>query len=614
LRDLLPYYEKELTVLRRHASEFAKRYPKIAARLLLSGEASEDPHIERLIESFAFLSARVQKKLDDEFPEITESLLEIVYPHYLRPFPSCSIAHFDADSAAGQLTGVLNVPRGTLLKTRPVKGIPCKFRTVYELDIAPVRLTDARFSDVLPTNLIGRVPRNAIAMLSLTIEVSGTHVGFDGLDMPRLRLFLDGEPSLISALRETLLFESVAVGIEVSPGEAWRILPATMIRPVGFGNSEGLIDYGANSHLAYRLLSEFFAFPEKFNFIDIDLSAVRRGLPPSTGKMTLHFVLKGGRDTPLRHHILERTVAAHFKMACSPVVNLFQQSAEPIRLSQTRTSYPVVVDSRRASAYELHTIESLFKVEKSADGEKVIPYRPFFGLRHGEKAESEGLFWHLRRDDSLAALSPGFAYEISIIDPNFDPAEERTETLSLTVTCTNRDLPSQLPYGLAGGDLFLEGGSVARTISFLRKPTPTYRIDSARNANWRLISHLALNYISMTQQGLASLKETLALYDLPQSPVNQRLIDGLISIRQKPVTARMEGNPFPTFVRGVELELTVDEQFYVGTGVHLFGHVLDWFFGLYVHTNSFTQLVLKSAKTGEELLRCKPRNGELELV
>ncbi|GAA5172752.1 type VI secretion system baseplate subunit TssF [Viridibacterium curvum] len=613
MRDLLPYYERELTFLRRHAREFATRYPKIASRLLISGDACEDPHVERMIESFALLSARVQKKLEDDFPELTSSFLDVLYPHYLRPLPACSIARFDLAGADAQLSDVASVARGTQLTTRPVKGIACKFRTAYDVQLSPLRVTGARFEEAFTPPRGYLPPVGAGALLSLQLESASSQLTLDTLPLEALRLFIEGETSLVAQLREALLSRALEVALEV-PGEyRWRIQTQAIARPVGYGLDESLLDYDPRSHLAYRLLSEFFAFPEKFNFVDIDMAALREQLPAGCKAITLHFILGSQRDDDRDVRLLERIGAGNFLTHCTPVVNLFRQNAEPVRLSHTRSSYPIVPDSRRAHAFELYSVDAVTKVEKSVRGERLLEYRPYYALRHGETLGEAGRFYHLRRDEQVAELSPGFEYEMSVVDLDFDPRAEKTETLSIELTCTNRDLPSQIPVGVAGGDLFLEGGSVARSINLLRKPTATARIDRS-GSHWRLISQLSLNHLSLTEAGLASLKETLALYDITRSPVTRKIIDGLQSIKHRVVTARINGDPFPSFVKGIEISVGVDPQHFVGTGVEQVGRLLDHFFGLYVHINSFTQLVLIRQDTNEEIMRCPPRNGDQTLV
>ncbi|HET7797430.1 MAG TPA: type VI secretion system baseplate subunit TssF [Nevskia sp.] len=614
MHELLPYYEKELTFLRRHAREFAEAYPKVAARLLLSGEACEDPHVERLLQSFALLTARVSKKLDDDFPEITESMLDVLYPHYLRPFPSCSIVRFDNGQADAQLSAPITLPRGTMLATRPVKGVSCRFRTAYDVTLSPLAVTAAALEDGVDAARGLRTVTDASQILSLSFETRSAQLTLDQLGLAHVRLFLDGDSSLVSQIREALFQRCCGAAVRLVDQARWQSIDDEVVLPVGFAPDEGLLDYDARSDLAYRLLSEYFAFPEKFNFIDIRLDRLLPLLPAGCRRFELKLLLRAATRGNDESRLLERVSASNFVLGCTPVVNLFRQPAEPIRMTRTKTRYSVVPDARRAHAYEVYRINSVRKVEKSTHGESVIEYRPFYSLNHAEAFAEHGRFWHLKRNDEVAALSPGYEYELSIVDFDFRPLDDKTETLSIELTCTNRDLPSQLPYGLAGGDLFVDGGSPAREIKLLRRPTATCRVDRGGGAQWRLISHLSLNHLSLSAAGTDALKETLTLYDLPRSPANRRQIAGIQSIGQRPSTAMLPGNPFPVFVRGLEVSLTLDEASYVGTGSHLFASVLDHFFAQYVHANSFVRLVVRAHKDGEEILRCPARNGSQRLA
>lgn len=611
--DLLPFYERELTFLRRHAREFADRYPKIAGRLAMSGEAVEDPHVERLMEAFALLTARVHKKLDDDYPQFTEALLQVLYPHYLRPFPSCSIARFDGGAAVAQLTAPARIERGTLLTTRPIQGISCRFRSVYDVDLAPLAVKGGQYDNVIKPPAGTRLPANVGASLNIRLEAQSDQVSLDQLLLERLRVFIDGEASLVTHVREAIFTRTVAIMVEVGPGP-WIQLPVEALTPVGFSDEEAIIDYDARSHVAYRLLTEYFAYPEKFNFFDIDLASFTERLPAGTREYTIRILMTGMRDNVHENRLLEQVNAHTFVLGCTPVVNLFELRAEPIRVSHAASSYPIVADNRRPYAYEVYSIDSVKNVKQTQQGESVLEYRPFYSLRHGESLRESGRFWHINRNEQLAERSPGFEYEISIVDVSFNPAAPQSDTLSIDLTCTNRDLPSQMPYGLQGGDLFIEGGGVAKTISMMRRPTPTWRFQRGHGAHWRLISHLSLNHLSLADQGVDALRELLLLYDLPHSANNQRMIDGLDAISNRVTTARIDGEPFPTFVRGSEIRLSVKEDNFVGSGVHLFAQVMDHFFGLYVQANSFTQLVLLSSESEREILRCKPRNGESILV
>lgn len=654
MRALLPYFENELAFLRRRGQSFAQAYPRIAGQLQLGPDEAKDPHVERMIESFALLTARVNKRLDDDFPLFTESLLEVLYPHYLRPFPSTSIAQFDLGSSVGQLSKPVVLARGTMLSSRPVKGVPCKFRTSQAVNLLPIKVADACYRNAIAAPKGTRLPVGATSVLSITLDLLSPQATWTMMADKPLRFYLDGEPSQVSVLREVLCHKVLDVMVQARPHQPWMASDAPRLPTlVGFADDEALIDFDARSHVAYRLLTEYFAFPDKFNFVDVpvppgvlvagSLAVEKDAGGKGARSLTVHLVLSGVRADSDESRLLESLNAQHFQLGCTPVVNLFRQPADPIRVTHAASAYPVVVDSRRAFGYEIYAIDSVFRVKQTPQGESVQEFRPFFSLQHDDllgsvddefdhaptllaqrRARTEmdnsdygragGRYWSAHRDEDVANDSPGYELELSIVDVDFDPALPQTDTLSLNVTATNRDLPSLLPFGAVGGDLFMEGGGLAKVVRLLRKPTPSMRFDRGRGALWRLISHLSLNHLSLSGGGIEALKEMLRLYDLPRSAANRRQIDGLKQVEFKPATAWLQGEPYATFVRGTEVRVTVDEDSFVGSGVGLFASVLDQFFGLYVHANSFTKLTLVSARTQEEVLSCLPRNGDMPLV
>nr|WP_217509995.1 type VI secretion system baseplate subunit TssF [Herbaspirillum sp. C9C3] len=611
---MLPYYERELSFLRRYSREFSERYPKIAGSLLMAGEICEDPHIERMIQSYALLNARVSKRLDDDYPEFTEALFEVLYPHYLRPFPSCSIAHMDYAASAAQLTNASVIPRGTSLATRPVKGVVCRFQTVYDIPVAPIRLSQAVFSPIIDAPEAVVLPTSVSSSLSITIETTAESLALAKLGLASLRVFIDGEASFCAALRDSLFIRSTAAWVELPRSGRWTALRKLPLAEVGFAEEDALIDFPSQSHPAYRLLTEYFAFPEKFNFFDIDLSAILAVLPAGAKSFTLHLGLSGLRADSHIARQLGGVSAANLLLGCTPVINLFSQRGDPIRLTHAGATYPVLPDGRRAFGYEVYSIDSVQLVRQTPQGESVTQFRPFYSLRHGQAPETDGHYWAMRRDELVALKSPGYETEISIVDIDFNPAKVETDTLSIDLTCTNRDLPALLTYGLPGGDLSMEGGGVTRTAALLRKPTLPSRFERGRGAQWRLISHLSLNHLSLMRGGLEAFQEMLTLYDQSNSPISQRQISAIAAIEHKATTAWLPGNPFASLVRGIEVRLTVDEEGFVGSGLHAFASVIDRFMGLYVHANSFSQLIVISKRTGEELLKCRPRSGDLNLA
>jgi type VI secretion system protein ImpG len=608
--NLLPFYERELAFLRSYSRQFADRYPKIAGRLLLAGDVSEDPHVERLIESFALMGARISKKIEDDYPEFTEALLEVLYPHYLRPFPSCSIVQFDMDSAASQLSTCEILPRSTQLKSRSVREQECRFRTVYDVQLTPLRIAAVQFSALAEVPRYVQLPTQTHAQIAIEFEILSAHGSLGDLGLGKLRFFIDGEPSFCAALRDALAFSVCTAYLDGHDGARWQPLQTSPLDAVGLAPDDALIDWPARAHPAYRLLTEFFAFPEKFGFFDCDLSAAAN----LGRRFTLHLILQGIAPDSQTSRLLTSLNRNNVRLHCTPVVNLFAMKGAPITVSHKQASYSVMADGKNASAFEVHSIDHVHRTSARVGAARSAEIRPFFSLYHGESPEAEAVYWVSHLDEDLAARSPGHELQITIVDANFDPALAGTSKLSLDLTCSNRDLPASLAYGVAGGDLTVEGGCATTCVSLLRKPTSPLRFSRDRGAQWRLISHLSLNHLSLVEGGPSAFRELLKLYDLQRSAISARQIEGIVNLTHQPVTAWLPGKYFASVARGTEIRLVIDEVSFVGIGLHVFAQVIDHFFGLYAHANSFTQLVLVSANTGEEVLRCLPRNGSSILV
>lgn len=607
MEELLPYYERELTFLRRLSNEFAERYPKVAGRLLLSGETCDDPHIERLIESFALLAGRIHRKLDDEYPEFTEALLQVVFPQFLRPFPSVSIAHFDSGNTPDQSDAQLTIPRHTQLNTRPVKGVTCGFRTAYDVDLLPVQITCAEYEQLIDTTgLSSDVAARSVAAIRIRLSAMPNGPGLDCLQHKPLRLFLSGDPGVVAAIRQALFSQLAGIWLSDPYSARKTELSTEILQPVGFQDQDVLLDEDVRFHRAYQLLLEYFAFPEKFNFIDLDLTGRVAAIPVGQRQIDIRFGLAKGISQNAQAHLLDRLSKENFLLSCTPVVNLFSRNAEPIRVTGMMSSYPIIIDNRHPRAYEIFELRRVFRVHGEGGEDKVDEFKPFYSLRHGDAHDRPARYWHAsypdNRDDFM---------ELVLIDSALQPDRIGHSTLSINLSCTNRDLPSQLPFGLLDGDLFADGDLPVKAIRLLRRPTPSSRFSNGRGAQWRFISQLSLNHFSLDSKGLDALKEILALYDISGSGTNRHQIDGLVDIAYSGTVTRIKGNPYPIMARGVEIRLTVDETHYAGIGLFMFAQILDRFFGLYVHANSFTRLIVVSRQTGQELVKCPPRCGDM---
>ncbi|MFO7713047.1 type VI secretion system baseplate subunit TssF [Desulfosarcina sp.] len=597
---LLDYYERELTFIREMGLEFAKKYPKIAGRLLLEGDKCEDPHTERLIEAFALISGRIHKKIDDDFPEITESLLNIIYPHYTNPFPSMSVVRFEP-VIQNILESGYGIEKGTALFSKPLRGTPCRFSTTQAVHIWPVRVAAAGLKE--PKTFV----QGAVQVLELEIQ-SLNKINLNKIEWQSLRFFLNGPHQHVFHLYE-LIFNHVSrleCEVTLSDGSSKIVaMGPDLIRPVGFSEAHGMLPYSKRSFPGYLLLFEYFCFPEKFLFFDLNgLDRLRTQETADVMTFRIYLNRAGKEDLVVN--------ADTFCLNASPVVNLFRRLAEPIRVEHRKTEYQVVPDMRRKDAMEVYSVDQVTASLSGASGVQ-SEYKPFYSMRH--HLEDDGsvgaqTFWHMQRRASTRKDDRGTDVFLSFSDLSLKPKDPAEAILTVRVTCTNRDLPSRLPFGDADGDFNMESAAPVARIICMLKPTPTRRPFLGGALQWRLISHLSLNYMSLVQGGEQALKEILKLYDFDNTLSSQQTINGIVAVDSRHVTKRIKRS----FCRGVRVTITFDEDKYVGTGLFLFASVLERFLSQYVSVNSFSQLEIRTLQREEPVKIWPPRSGNQILL
>lgn len=613
--ELLAYYERELTYLRQMGAEFAQKYPKIASRLQLEGDRCADPHVERLLESFAFLAARVHLKMDDEFPEITHALFDILYPHYIRPIPSMTVVQMHIDPEQGKLSTGLNVAPGATLFSREVEGVPCKFRTCYDTTLWPLQVEAASWTT--PDRLAPPVRGvEAVGAVRLVLKCL-PDVSFDKLELKTLRFYLSGESKLVHTLYE-LLGNNCSQILLRAPGskkEPVLLLPE-QLRPVGFDEDQSLLPYPQRSFPGYRLLQEYFTFPEKFFFFDLNgLEAVRGAGFGS--ELEVVFLIRRFERVE-RTQMLELGVTPQtFRLGCTPIINLFPQTAEPILLEQTRYEYPIVPDVRRQYSMEIFSVEDV--VGTNPRSREITQFLPLYTFKHvyakaGTSQQQRQAFWKAtRRSAGLREDERSDVY-LTLTDMTGKPMNPEADAVTVRTLCTNFTLPSRLSFGNEQGDLELQGVSAIRRIVVLHKMTPTLRPPSGKGALWRLISHLSLNYLSLVDEGRESLQQILSLYNFSDSIYLQNQIAGINSVNSvrhfAPVVTEQGVIP----ARGTRVSLELDEEQFVGGGVYLFSSVIERFLGSYVAMNSFSQLVASTVQRKEVLREWAPRAGRAVLM
>jgi type VI secretion system protein ImpG len=609
--ELRHYYEGELSFLRRAGAEFAEKYPKIAGRLILEPDKCEDPHVERLLEGFAFLAARVHLKIDDQFPEITTALLNTLYPHYLRPVPSMSIVETHADQGEIKPDTGFTIPRHSALLSRPIEGMPCRFRTCADATLWPVSVAQASWGPAQGSDA-GIRASDAVGAIRLRLRCA-SGVTFAMLGCSSLRFHLAGDGSLPHILYELLGNNCLQVTVRDVGAKTSRpmILPPSVVKPVGFDEQEAMLPYTRRSFAGYRILQEYFCFPQKFLFFDLaGFQEIRQA--GFSQEIEIAFFISSF-ELAERRHALETGISnSTFRLGCAPIINLFNHTAEPILLDQRRPEYQVIPDVTRRNSMEVFSVEEV--VSANTETGEVVRIEPLYSLRRKPGRDDGQCFWLLSRRASNRVGDDGTEVFLSLADRTGRPLQPDVQTLTVRTLCTNRDITMRLPFGNESGDFQLESVSPVRRIVTLVKPGPSLRPEAAKDSLWKLVSQLSLNHLSLVEEGLDALREILRLYDYNASAFTERQINGINRLQSRRHLARITAEEGVLFTRGTQTEIELDEDHFAGASAYLFSAVLEYFLGLYVSLNSFSQLMVRTRQRKEILKLWPPRSGRRILI
>jgi len=522
-----------------------------------------------------------------------------------------SVVEFHLDTEKGKLTSGIPIPRNSALQSRPIQGVPCTFRTCYDTVLWPISVGAAEMKP--PSRLQPPIGGDAASAIRLQLNCA-PGVTFQELKIDRVRFYLDGEAGFLNALYESLFSQLDRIVVrDASPGSKSPgvSLPASALRPVGFDAKESLLPYSHRSFAGHHLLLEYFSFPEKFFFFE--LTGLEK-LWASGPKQSVDFILLLSEvpQEEQRQRLELELSAKTFRLGCTPVVNLYNQVAEPIQLNQRKYEYPISPDVRRPYSTEIYSVDEVAGI--NTDTQQTTIYESFYSLRHVARGAKPASFYLARRRPALRPNDDGTDVYLSLVDLALRPVNPDANILSIRTTCTNRDLPARLPFGNASGDFELDGAASINKIVALRKPTQTIRPASGKAALWRLVSHLSLNYLSLIQEGTDALKQILRLYDFGQSAYSQNIIDSILGIESKPSFTRLSSEHGITFARGTRIELQIDEGQFVGGSAFLFASVLEHFLGLSVSLNSFTQVSFKTPQRKDFSHEWQPRAGRRILI
>ncbi|MDR2794906.1 MAG: type VI secretion system baseplate subunit TssF [Holosporaceae bacterium] len=569
--DLLAeYYQYELSYLRSAGNDFAARFPKIAKRLDISHNESSDPHVERVIESFAFLTGKLQKQIDDQFPEVASTLLDVLYKPLMLPTPSCTMAYFDVDVQRASKSPGIVVPKNTLLHANSHTGETCFFRTSHDLPIWPLAINSATIvqKEHMPSYY---------ARSTYFLKISLKYDGVAGSQTPRkIRIYVHADAllrgkifSAIFASEENIVFQK---------NESFSFFPK--VSPVGLEDSESLLPYPPSIHKGFRLLQEYFSFPDKFYGFDVTI--------PESALLNGEFFLY----IPMSHDVSMRVATDNFSLFSVPAINLFPKLSEPLRLDHKQVEYCLVPDYRRYHSHEIYTIEKMVAVDPQNNDE--IEIKEFFSCDHDLDTAVSSILWKSRRKKSYLKDALGEDVQVSFVDLDFNPQFPADRIFYAHTLCTNRYAAEQIPVN---GVLQIEISVPTKRIYCADRPT--IQKPCLRNGEilWKLASALSLNSISFSTDGINKLKEVLNVFaDIGRSNIAEE-VDSIVSISSDIVTKRINDQVWNGFVRGSSIEILFDE--YISNMGLPLSMIIAKFLSTYTSINTFTEVSVKNvSKSG----------------
>ena len=604
-RQFLNRYNDELRHLRENAAEFAREFPKIAGRLALDEFECADPYVERLLEGFAFLTARVQVKFDAEFDRFTQSLFETIYPQYLAPTPSAAVVQFQPDPANPAPPEGSVVPRDTVLLGKAGDDeTGCEYRTCAEMRVWPLEITRCDYL-IRELGTLSLPAHNAKAAVRIGLRALGS-LQIGAVKGGAVRFHIRGGADLPMQIYEQIFAHLQRVVIVPrDPDLAPRHLPASALRQVGFDDDTALLPTGPRSFIGYRLLKEYFTLPQKFLFFDIvGLQDAWAGLEDTEADLVLlmdeeELELEGRMET------------ANIQLGCTTAINLFPKRADRIHLTDKQHEHQVIADRTHPLDYEIHQVLSVTGLGQQSDDRQ--PFLPFYSANDvtGEDAQGAGYYVNkrvprlpsnLEKQRGRRTSYGGSEIFLSLVDGANAPYRSSLRQLSIQALCTNRDLPLRLPVGKGDTDFDLSTSLPVKAVRCLVGPTAPQASHAQGEYAWRLISHLSLNYLSLVDaadgQGAVALREMLKLYSGGREAHLRKQVEGLLSVKSRAVVRRAPLAGPISFVRGLEVEIEFDEDGYEGTGVFLIGAVLERFLAKHASLNSFTETVIHTKQRG----------------
>jgi type VI secretion system protein ImpG len=613
---LLRAYNEELIYLRESAREFGEEYETVAGRLGLNTPTDVDPYVERLLEGVAFLGARVKLKLQDQFPDFTQHLLNAIQPHYLAPTPSMCVAAFEPQEGDQAIATGFLVPRETELNavSADEAATPVTFRTGQDVTLWPLQIVEAEYLSTRAAVAPFASAAGVTAEAGLRLRFTGVGgVPLAKVAPPTLPIYLDGSEVIPGELYRQLVGDAVATVARptnsTSGAGAWVHLPKP--EQHGFEDECALLPTGRRSFRGYRLLSEYFACPERFLFIR--LQDLGRAFAACEGDCEV--VLLFNRAAPA---LAGSISASNFRLFATPAINLFEKQIDRVAINAYDHELQLIPDRTRPLDFEVfRALEVTAYAESNGNARPVAPLHAFGSLLYDW---SEALFYVTRlrhrrlstKEQRLRRRADYLGTEtwISLVSPGDPGRLDDTQELAVRALVTNRELAEQLRLG--GATDFQVSGIPARAVTVLRAPTKPRAPLGISDAAWRIIGHLTPNYASFASEDdedPSVLRDHLALYGRIDDPALRRQIDGLLAIRSEPVTRRVPGQSRSAFARGQRLHIKLDDAPFENGRMFLFSAILERFLGEFATVNAFTESIFESRQEGT-FAQWPPRMGQ----
>lgn len=590
--QLKDFFARELHALREDTAAFAQAHPAAASALALNKGRSSDPQVELLLQSFAYLTGRLHYQMEAGQAALPNTLMDVLYPHLSAPVPSMLVAKIDAPQAKGTL---LERGRQMYATVNNEAGQPvnCRFRTSFDTELWPLLITDIKLSSVDEYPAL-KAAGQTRSVLKVSLHTQGNQ-SLQSLAPERLRFHINSEEKSAFRLYETLALNLTGLALRCGE-EPVRMLEAGALRWLGFEDKQAALYANPHSHPGYRLVQEYFAFPEKFMFFDVE------GLlfDQAGSDADLLFLL----DLPPTRTLSPGADA--LQLNCTPLVNLFSQRIDPFALDHSQYEYPLRADLQNHRYCEIYAIEELIAIRPDAPPRSIAPY---YAMEDFRQLGQQDYFYVARRETGQLPGIAGTELHVSFLDTHFDLTHPADEVIGGRALCTNRRLPERLRIG---DELKLEGAGAVNSIHVLSKPTAhqTPQLIGARP--WTLASQLSLNHLSLAEgdKALASLKEMLRLHIGPSSLQGLKQIDGLSQLKCRPVVRRIGQEGWRGFAQGLHIEVNIDRSHFDEGSAVLFTDILRRFFALYASVNTLVEVSLATHDVKGILKQWQPLIGD----